>query len=379
MKGYERERLLNEVKKDSIRHITVKTSELSVYSMIGESVERDGRGKDVTVFSFYKITKNSLERVKRGEAMHAKAKLTLHQDTMSDMLKISRFRSMAIYGVFVSGVNGNRMTGFTEDGFKMLCAKSGLSRSFAEKRSSSRDFLIAETLLGKTACTFAVKETDNGEFLIEGIFGENYQSQNDEKLLETCRNMETAAKGTPNEIRIFGWEKTDDITKIRMEYTKRKFSVDGNRYIPGIVLKNSQTGKSSITMQAIIANDETEDYIVIAEKKMRHDAKRRMPDVLSGWKSIMDEEISGYIIKIRPGRGHLRETYIEEKLKSQNLQRIVGKKRVRKIMENTMNSAMEKRYTSAISLSFMMQDYLKKEEKLGPEQKERLRKEMGAF
>ena len=56
--------MLNEVKKDSIRHITVKTSELSVYSMIGESVERDGRGKDVTVFSFYKITKNSLERVK---------------------------------------------------------------------------------------------------------------------------------------------------------------------------------------------------------------------------------------------------------------------------------------------------------------------------
>ena len=378
MKGYERDGLLREIREDSIRHVTVNTRDIAVYSLIREEKERDRNGNIATAFCFYKITRESIEAVGKGTAQHTKSKMVFPEATMSDMLKISRFRSISMHGIFISGISGNRLIGFTQRGLNQLCAKAMINQKLADKRSNNRDFMLAEAMLKGDTCTFAVRETKGGEFLICGVFGENYRPLKDADILKICGNLETLSKNSAKELHMTGWHKSEDIIEIEMEYRNRVFKVDGREYIPGIKLIDSQTGRSAFRMQATIRSADTGSYLVIGEKKLRHDAKYDMRDTAVRWKSEIDEKIGEYILAQQRVRG-VKKNYAIEMFETSGLEKIVGKKRMERFRDDAVRNTFDEKYTSMLSFNFWAQDYFsdEKEGGIGSEQKEKLRKELG--
>lgn len=354
------------------KQFRIKTSEISVYSLIKEEKEKDSSGEELSVFYFYKVTKKSMEAVKSGTALYTKTKLSFREGSMDEMLKASRFRAAAMRGILIGGLDGGRMAGFTENGLKMLCTKSGISKNMADRRSNSRDFLIAETIFDKREYVITVINGEYGELLIDGIFGENYKMQETPVEEELCEKINENSQGFMH-MTYIGRKDVNGIIDIRFESGGNAFMSNGKRYVPGIRIKDSVSGKCSFTMQATIRMEKTENYIIVAEKKMRHDSGTGPIDVCGEWAADMKQIMTSYILT-----AGVMDAWIDEMKKKKEyferteMPKVVGKKRAA-----DWKRACSEKPGSAGDYVFHMQDCAESDRSLREEQKEKLRKIMG--
>ena len=378
--GFTEKSLYDQEQNHAGRHVKAATSALVIYSLITEAPEKDEKGMDVVAFYFYKITKESTKAVLEGTAQHSRIRIAFPGSTMEDMLRLARFRTVAKHGIFIRGLDGKRLAGFTEDGLKMLCTKAGMRREQALKRSSNRDFFISEMIFSRDECVFAVENGTDGGLLIDGFFGANYIVRKEGEVNRLCR-LFTESPGFGGEhLVLYRWEETNGILDIRMEYEGSPFTIDGESYTAGIRVKDSRTGKCSFTIQATIRQEGSDDYIILCEKKVRHDTRQDISSFCAVWRADMDRAIAAYIIKAVTDAG--QQAGFEKlrcRLENTDFPVIVGKKRMQRCRTFMTGKEYRLRRGSTISCSFMLQDYLNTESGMGDLQKERMRKTMGGI
>lgn len=378
--GYTEKSLHNQEKENPIRQVKIATALLTIYSLIAEVAEKDEHGRDVLAFYFYKITKESTREVLGGTALHSRIRIAFPNNTIEDMLRIARFRAVAKHGIFVRGLDGKKLAGFTENGLKMLCTKAGMRREQAQKRSSNRDFFISEMIFDRDECVFSLREGSDGALLIDGFFSAKYYVRDKNEVQRICRMFADVPGYGGEHLELYRWEESDGILDVRMEYGKSPFTVDGEKYSAGIRVKDSQTGRCSFTVQATIRKEGSDDFIIVCEKKVRHDTKHDISGLCAAWRPDMDSAIAAYIIKA--GTDAAQQAGFEKllcRLENTDFPATVGKKRMQRCRSFMAGKRRGFHGESTISCSFILQDYLNTEDTMGDLQMERMRKTIGGI
>lgn len=378
--GYTKKSLHTQESQNAVWHVRVATALLSIYSLISEAAETDEKGNSVLAFYFYKITQDSTKAVLEGTALHSRIRIAFPDSTIEDMLRIARFRAVAEQGIFIRGIDGTRMAGLTRHGLKMLCTKAGLQRGQAEKRSNSRDFLISEMVFGKDEIVFAMKNDPDGTLLVDGVFSGKYSDRGGTEMTEICGMFSETPGFGGDRLSFYSWEEDDGIIEVRMEYEKSPFVIGGQTYMPGIRVKDSRTGKCSFTVQATIRREGTDDFLILAEKKVRHDTRQDIRKLCAAWKEEMDTAIAAYIIRARMEMGQDEGLErVRRRIEETDLSSIVGKKRMNGCHTLMRGRKYDPGCASTLSCAFMLQDYFSSGKEMGTLQKERVRKAMGGI
>lgn len=340
-KGYTYESFARRAKTERKRtnYYKKKAQDINLWSYIGE----ERQGEDV-LFRFYKLTLETMKEQKYGLSIPPVVVKRVHISSMNKALELHVQKALAKNGLLVSGIGSDpsRMLGFSDAGIAHLCDRLRIAGRFAAEPSVNRDLLIAEKLIMGAKegeeYTFAIHEGDNGQAMVTGVFEDRYNGSGFWGMYEAYKGICDASYRFMEMPRLYMWEVYDGKMSVHAEFTDMEAELsEGRSLIPGFRLINSDNGRSSFTMQAVVRPSGTDGLIVISEKKLCHRSSTRPKDAAILWTDGLVKELAEWLVRIKEESREVRKYYkagtvsssIKHILLTSGIEKVIGKKRER--------------------------------------------------